>query len=198
MVFYKDNKWQICPKLAEYRAYGKLKRTYTDNPKWWQEFVNKWWHHEGLILHEVQPTQAQIDRLEVCNVAGIDEGFKGAVADYVESGIVSELLPDSFTQQIDITNSNKLWEYEQLTAEHIQAEVDRYNKQYGTAFTDVHSCANYAGKTDYTHYQFCSSVWDWSISVWEAARQILTDVQTEVIEPPDADTFISMLPAYGV
>jgi hypothetical protein len=41
-------------------------------------------------------------------------------------------------------------------------------------------------------------VWDWSISVWEAARQFLTDVQTEVIEPPDADTFISMLPAYGV
>lgn len=197
MVFYQDDKWHICPKIAEYRAYGQLKRSYTDDPKRWEDFVQRWWHHEGLRFLEVKPTQAQLDRLELCNVVGIQGGFYSAVANYVESGIVSEGLPDSFTQQIDLSNSNKLWEYEQLVTELIQAEVDAYNKANGTAFRDVHSCKNYADDTAYTHYQFCNDVWTWNVSVWESARQILQDAATGVIEPPDEAEFVELLPVFG-
>lgn len=198
MVFYQDNKWHICTKIAEYRAYGQLKRSYTDNPAWWTDFVNKWWHHEALRFIEVTPTQAQLDRLAECNNAGIPEGFYSAVANYVESGIVGDGLPDSFTQQVDLSNSNKLWEYEQVVVERIQHEVDKYNKANGTAFRDVHSCKNYADDTAYTHYQFCYDVWAWNMSMWESARQIMYDVATGAIEPPDEDEFLAMLPVFAV
>jgi hypothetical protein len=198
MVFYQDDKWHICPKIAEYRAYGKLKRSYTNSPKWWESFVNRWWHHEGLKFIEVTPTQAQLDRLELCNVAGIAEGFYSAVANYVESGIVSEGLPDSFTQQIDLSNSNKLWEYEQLVTELIQEEVDAYNKANGTAFRDVHSCKNYADDTAYTHYQFCAAVWAWNVDVWEAARNILADVKSGTRATPTVDELLGELPVFEV
>jgi hypothetical protein len=198
MVFYQDDKWHICPKIAEYRAYGKLKRSYTNNPKWWESFVSKWWHHEGLKFIEVTPTQAQLDRLELCNVAGIAEGFYSAVANYVESGITSEGLPDSFTQQIDLSNSNKLWKYEQLVTELIQEEVDAYNKANGTAFRDVHSCKNYADDNTYTHYQFCNDVWAWNVDVWEAARNILAEVKSGTRATLTVDELLGELPVFGV
>jgi hypothetical protein len=197
MVYYDNDKWHICPKIAEYRAYGKLKRSYTNNPKWWESFVNRWWHHEGLRFIEVTPTQAQLDRLELCNVAGIQEGFYSAVANYVESGIAGDGLPDSFTQQIDLSNSNKLWEYEQIVTERIQAEVDAYNKANGVSFDNVHNCKSYADDETYEHYQFCYDVWQWNKQVWSTLRQILRDVVTGVTPPPDEEEFVGMLPVFG-
>ena len=197
MVFYQDDKWHICPKIAEYRAYGKLKRSYTNNPKWWESFVSKWWHHEGLKFIEITPTQAQLDRLELCNVTGIAEGFYSAVANYVESGVTSEGLPDSFVQQIDLSNSNKPWEYEQLTTELIQSEVDAYNKASGTAFRDVHSCKNYADVQDYSHQAFCAAIWAWNVDVWEAARNILVEVKSGTRATPTVDELLGELPAFN-
>ena len=197
MVYYEDSKWQICPKMAEYRAYGQLKRTYTDNPRWWEDFVNKWWHHESLKLHEVTPTQAQLDRLEACNIAGITEGFQNDVAQFVESGIVGEGLPDSFVQNVDLSNSNAVWEYTQIVNVYIQAEVDKQNALNGTDFERIQNCTAYKDISTYPHQQLCVDLLNWNAQVWEATRGIMYDVQIGAIDPPDKETFIGMLPEFG-
>ena len=112
MLYYKNNQFNICPFLANYTAYGQKELKYTNDKKWWTDFINKWWHHENLIFKPVNPTKAQEARLDEINDLEIPEGFQGGASDYVETGLLprdeeGRVLPlfASLTEQPDPTNT---------------------------------------------------------------------------------------------
>lgn len=198
MLYYTSNEYKICSKIVSYTAYGKPHRKYTNDRDWWEKFISKWGHHQDLMFENVEPTSAQLVRLEEINALEVPEIYLSDASQYVEMGIVNPDNPalSGLTQNIDLSNTLQKWKYEQLVTELIQSEVDAYNKANGMAFRDVHSCKNYAGVQDYTHQPFCAAVWAWNVSVWESARQILRDVATGVIELPNEDEFVGMLPVF--
>jgi len=86
----------------------------------------------------------------------------------------------------------------EATTEFIQSVVDSYNIAQGVVFTNVHNCASYINNPTYTHYPFCKEVWDWNVEVWEAARNIQSQVISGTIEAPETkEDFWSMLPLYS-
>ncbi|MFW6247011.1 MAG: hypothetical protein ACOC22_02450 [bacterium] len=90
MLYYKDNQWHICPFIAHYTSHGKKEFKYTNDKKWWENFVDKWWHHENLTFEPVNPTDEQIARLDEVNNANIPEGNKAEASTYVEYGYVQD------------------------------------------------------------------------------------------------------------
>lgn len=203
MIYYQSNEYHFCPVVANYSTYGKKQRKYAQDRQWWEDFVNRWWHHEGLTFTEVIPTEAQIARLQAVNGAGIGELHNSTAALYVEIGIIQPdeegNIPEEFAnlpQQIDLSNTLVLWGYEQAVTELIQAQIDNYNKTYKTAFESVHTAANYRHDTGYTHQPFCASVWVWNISVWEAARAILADIMMGQRSIVNVEDLLAELPAF--
>jgi hypothetical protein len=101
----------------------------------------------------------------------------------------------------DITSLDELMaklidEATRLTTLFIQEPVDAFNSMNGTAFHDVHSCANYMNNPAYTHITFCTNVWNWSVEVWEVARDIQGQVLSGAIEAPSPEEFLGMLPIF--
>ncbi len=88
MLYYENNQWHICPYKAKYTTHGEPQEKYTTDKSWWQNFVNKWWHHESLHFEPVNPTSAQLARLNEINNAGIPQGFISDASAYVEYGHV--------------------------------------------------------------------------------------------------------------
>jgi hypothetical protein len=103
------------------------------------------------------------------------------VEDWSEAEILTAQLQDAVT----------------LVTESIQARVDVYNVGHGLMFTDVHNCESYSRVTGYSHQQFCTDVWLWSVAMWEAARAIQVDVISGNRTMPTATEFIAELPAYA-
>jgi len=104
MLYYKDNKWHICPYKAKYTTHGELQEKYTTDKSWWQNFVNKWWHHENLHFEPVNPTDEQFARLDEINNASIPQGFISDASAYVEYGYVQNKDSshfDGFSDQQD-------------------------------------------------------------------------------------------------
>lgn len=104
MLYYKNNKWHICPYKAKYTTHGEPQEKYTTDKKWWENFVNKWWHHENLRFEPVKPTDEQLARLDEINNAGIPQGFMADALMYVEYGYVQNKdnpLFEGFSDQQD-------------------------------------------------------------------------------------------------
>lgn len=78
----------------------------------------------------------------------------------------------------------------------IQSKVDEYNAANGLSLTDVKSCALYAQVQTYTHKAFCQAVWEWNVSVWEAARILLSQAIAGEISITSPDDVISLLPEF--
>jgi len=86
--------------------------------------------------------------------------------------------------------------YTRVVDYHIQSKISEYNKINGTAFTNVHHCANYKDAVGYTHRQFCSDVWVWNVQVWETARGVQTEVISGARQIPTDEELITLLPEY--
>lgn len=78
----------------------------------------------------------------------------------------------------------------------IQGRIDIYNKTNGVAFKNIDACAKYTTVNTYTHYQFCVDAINWTVSVWEYARQAQLDVMAGSRAMPTVDELIAELPAY--
>ncbi|MDY0186202.1 MAG: hypothetical protein RBR43_10040 [Desulfuromonadaceae bacterium] len=87
---------------------------------------------------------------------------------------------------------------EQAISDYIQAEVDNYNAANDVIFRDIHSCKAYADVQDYSHQPFCAAVWAWNVDVWEAARNILTEVKSGTRATSTVDELLGELPGFGV
>ena len=85
---------------------------------------------------------------------------------------------------------------EAMIEHYIMAPIHAYNAEHNTKFASVHSCANYARVDGYTHQEFCSNVWLWSVQVWESARQILHDIMTGQRTEPTPEEFLAELPEF--
>ena len=79
------------PKRLEARFYdrGTLRVKFDDSEQYWREFVNKWWHHDGLTFRVVELSADQQARLDAVNANNVDVRFLSEVADYVQHGAVS-------------------------------------------------------------------------------------------------------------
>lgn len=131
MLYFKDGQWHICPFAAFYTAHGQRECKYTNDPRWWEEFVNKWWHHSDLSFVEIEPTDAQLARLAEVNQAGIDERHGAEVALYVERGILMRDEDDivsptlaGFTEQPDYANCIEQELIRQKRAKRFRDEAD--------------------------------------------------------------------------
>ena len=97
MLYYENNQWHICPYKAKYTTHGEPQEKYTADKKWWKNFVNKWWHHESLHFEPVNPTSAQLARLNEINNADIPQGFISDASAYVEYGYVQNKNSSHFS-----------------------------------------------------------------------------------------------------
>lgn len=61
-----------------------------------------------------------------------------------------------------------------MTDAHIQAEVDKYNKDNNVLFGSVHNCSTYIMVDTYPHQAFCIAIINWNAEVWETVRAIDT------------------------
>lgn len=75
----------------------------------------------------------------------------------------------------------------------IEAEITNYNTQNDIALASVHNAESYSRVSGYTHQEFCSQVWLWSVSLWEHMRawqgELVTlptqeEIQTKIDELP--------------
>lgn len=90
--------------------------------------------------------------------------------------------------------AHKKREVEEAISSLIQSKVDEYNLANSLAFKDIYSCGLYRDMTGYTHQAFCIAVWDWQTSVWEYARQALSEIISGARTEPTVEEFIAELP----
>lgn len=83
-----------------------------------------------------------------------------------------------------------------LIGQLVQDKVNEYNTAHNLALQDVYRCEAYSHATGYTHQQFCTDIWAWNVSLWEAARSIQEQVVSGEISMPSTETFLDMLPEY--
>lgn len=90
-VGYNDDTLQFEPKRLEARFYdrGTLRVKYDDSEQYWRDFVNKWWHHDGLSFRQVELTTEQQGRLDEVNINNVASQYLSEVAEYVKYGAVS-------------------------------------------------------------------------------------------------------------
>lgn len=120
------------------------------------------------------------------------------------------LTVDTNHKVVVVTHEIIPWTSEQIEAEQntikkacedaivslIQSKVDAYNNETGLTFTDVKSCALYSQVSGYSHQAFCIAVWEWSVSVWEDARQILIQAQAGEITISGPEDVLTLLPEF--
>lgn len=112
----------------------------------------------------------------------------GNTYDVYLSEKVDEKYVPNMIEENKIISKNLITYVTDLINKRIQKEVDEYNLANGTVFTNVHNCASYKDSTGYTHKDFCLSVWNWNVAVWEYVRAI--DVNSTLTE----DELIASLP----
>ena len=90
-VGYNDDTQQFEPKRLEARFYdrGTLRVKFDDSEQYWREFVNKWWHHDGLSFRPVELSAEQQARLDEVNTNAVAVQYLSEVAEYVQYGAVS-------------------------------------------------------------------------------------------------------------
>ena len=190
MLYYKNNQWHIHPFVAHYTAYGKRDFKYTNDKKWWEKFVTKWWHHENLTFTNTKPTQAQLNRLAEVNSVGIPEGFQADASNYVESGLVNSDNPHfaGFTETPDLTNTTLVQRYKMAVEEHLDAVARE--REYGSI---LHLCS-YPPSGNPTWKAEGEAGVAWRDAVWVYCYQMLDDVANQVRTAPSIDEFIAELP----
>ncbi len=192
MLYYKNRQWNIHEFIAHYTKYGKRDFQYGSNKKLWIDFVNAWWHHSDLSFIDVNPTQAQLGRLDEVNNAPIPEGFVNEASAYVESGLV--LNPENphfagFTEAPDLTNTTLVQRYKMAVEEHLDSVAQE--KEYGSI---LHLCS-YPPSANPTWKAEGEAGVAWRDAVWAYCYQMLEEVATQVREAPTIDELIEELPA---
>ena len=196
MLYYKNNQFNICPFIANYTAYGQKKLKYTNDKKWWTDFINKWWHHENLTFKPVNPTKAQEIRLREINELEIPEGFQGSASGYVETGLLprdeeGRVLPlfASLTEQPDPTNTTLITVYQNAVGQYLDelAQERDYDSilslcTYATSSNDTYKAEGEAGVV-------CRD------TTWDTMRQILADVVSKERLAPTMDELLSEFPS---
>ena len=191
MLYYRGNEWNICPFIAHYTSYGKQEFKYTNNKKWWQDFVQKWWHTDNLSFSDVIPTQNQLNRLDEINNANIPEGFGSESSNYVESGIL--ITPDNphfagFTEQPDFTNSYSILQYENDIEDLLEQKAkEKGYKSADRLFSYVNS-SNVQWKTEAEVFT------QWRDDMFEYCYQMFSDVAQGIREVPSTEELIAELP----
>ena len=92
-------------------------------------------------------------------------------------------------EEAEIETSNAIKNFTNMTNAYIQNKVDEYNLANGTAFNNVHNCKSYIDHPTYAHKDFCSSIWLWSVDVWEAVRSY----QSTLDSIPTDEEFMEVL-----
>ena len=93
MIYFQDNQFRFFNLRAHFRAHGELTQKYTNDRRYWQDFVAKWWHHDSLSFESVQPTNEQQTRLDELNAQpDLDDLHDAEATAFVEHGVI---LPDT-------------------------------------------------------------------------------------------------------
>ena len=93
MIYFQDNQFHFFSLVARFRAHGELTQKYTNDRRYWENFVDKWWHHDSLGFESVRPTEEQQARLGELNALPDISGlYDFEAAEFVEFGVI---LPDT-------------------------------------------------------------------------------------------------------
>lgn len=80
----------------------------------------------------------------------------------------------------------------------IQEELNIYNKANNMQFTDIDSVQKYLNYPNYSHYNFCKAITDWTIQLWEEAREKQEKIILGIEEYPlDSDVFLDELISFS-
>lgn len=94
MIYFDQATQQFVPYRLRATFYDRdtLRVKYDNSEKYWQDFVNRWWHHHSLTFTPVTLTAEQQDRLDEVNaqeeLLATERLWEGTVAEYVEWGSV--------------------------------------------------------------------------------------------------------------
>lgn len=179
MIYYK-NGFHFMPLIAEYTAYGEKCRKYVEDREWWEDFVQKWWHHQDLSFVLVEPTDAQKARLE--EVKDVSELYTSDVALYVESGISNF---DNIPSNIDLSNSLLTWQYEKAVDAHILKQVQ------SLGYDTVDSISKYMARSASPFYTECIALGDWIDACWVKCHELLNAGEMITLED-----LIAAMPVY--
>ena len=84
MIYRDKNVWKLCPKKVVYSRDGETFEEYTNKPKWYQNFAQKWDGFEVVEIVNAEFTQEEKNRLE--KVKHMSEGHGEAVIQYIKTG----------------------------------------------------------------------------------------------------------------
>lgn len=93
MIYFSNGQFHFHLLRASFRAHGEPTSKYTDDRKYWEDFVARWWHHDSLQFEPTHPTPEQQSRLNHLNQQpGLNELYGDDAAMYVEYGVI---IPDT-------------------------------------------------------------------------------------------------------
>ena len=195
MLYYENKQFNICPFIAYYTTYGEKKLKYTNSKKWWADFINKWWHHEGLTFKPVNPTEAQKARLDEINELEIPEGFQSGSSGYVETGLlprdedenVLELFA-SLTEQPDPTNTTLITIYRTAAGEYLDRLAQERDYESILTLCTYAVSSSPARKAEGQAGIVCRD------NTWDHVDQVLADVVNTVRLVPNVNELLSELP----
>ena len=195
MLYYENDQFHICEFIAHYVTYGQRAFKYTNDKKWWAEFVNKWWHHRDLQFTPVTPTKAQLDRLAKINALGIPEGFKAGASNYVETGLLprdenEDVLPQfsKLAEQPDLSNAMLQTEYE-LAIEDLMDE-----KAQERRYKNADRLMVYTSSTNNRWKDEAAVFIQWRDKMFAYCYQVLSDVAAGKRIVPTVQELLNELP----
>lgn len=109
---------------------------YDDNERYWREFVEKWWHHDGLHFESLSLDDDQQARLDTINDENIDPRWLSQLSAYVETGYVSEETNCPYLS--DIVDDTEVVENRfKVERDRKKADLERYRYQVETSGTEL-------------------------------------------------------------
>ena len=196
MLYYKDNKFNICPFLAHYTTHGQKEFKYTHDKTWWIDFADKWWHLENLTFKPVNPTEAQKARLAEINDLAIPEGFQGSASGYVETGLLprdeeGRVLPlfASLTEQPDPTNTTLLTAYRNAVGKYLDILAQEKDYESILSLCTYAVSSSPARKAEGEAGIVCRD------TAWNHMEQVLNDIISKERLAPTMEEVLSELPS---
>ena len=84
--------------IAFFKVRGIQEKKYTNDSRYWENFVSKWWHHTDLRIEALTPTTEQDSRLIEINSSSVDPMWVEELSTYVEYGAVDASTQCPFLQ----------------------------------------------------------------------------------------------------